>query len=143
MAIAIGNVVGGRLANIQPIKILIKLFIGQAIVLLLFFFTVNSKIPAAITLFFMGGLSFATVPGLQLYIVQLAGKYLPGTEDIASSLNISAFNLGVAIGAWVGGAAANNAALGLHATPWIGALIVLLGAILAIYSYRDQQRSPK
>ncbi|GAA0550234.1 putative MFS family arabinose efflux permease [Chitinophaga japonensis] len=136
VAIALGNMIGGKVANINPARVLIRLFMLQALVLLLFTFTVHYQAPAVITLFAMGLLSFANVPGLQLYIVQLAEKYLPGTEDISSSLNISAFNLGVAIGAYVGGFVVDHAALGLGATPWIGALIVLLGGVLTVYSYR-------
>ncbi|MFT3824210.1 MAG: MFS transporter [Chitinophagaceae bacterium] len=136
VAIAIGNIVGGKISNTNPARILIKLFLLQALALLIFSFTVNYRIAAVITIFLMGGLSFATVPGLQLYIVQLAEKYLPGTEDIASSLNIAAFNLGVAIGAYAGGLVVDFKSLGLGATPWVGALIVLLGAILTVISYR-------
>jgi MFS transporter, DHA1 family, inner membrane transport protein len=143
IAIAIGNVAGGKLANTNPARVLIKMFFLEAVVLLLFSFTVHFKVAAVITLFLMGGLSFAAVPGLQLYIVQLAEKYLPGTEDVASSLNISAFNLGVAIGASVGGIAVDHAGLGLTATPWISALIVLTGTGLTWISYRNNGEAMK
>jgi predicted MFS family arabinose efflux permease len=42
---------------------------------------------------------------------------------VASGLNIAAFNVGIAGGAWAGGLIV--ARLGLLATPWIGALVVL------------------
>jgi multidrug resistance protein len=140
VAIALGNMAGGRAANTDPAKALIRLFILEAIVLLLFTLTVWYKLPAVATMFLMGGLSFAAVPGLQLYIVQMAEKYLPGTEDIASALNISAFNLGAAIGSYIGGVAVEQAPLGLAATPWIGAVMVLFGALLMLISYRSQKR---
>lgn len=139
VAIALGNVIGGKVSNINPARTLIGLFIAQALILLIFTFSVHAKIPAVITLFLLGGLSFATVPGLQLYIVQLAERYLPGTEDIASSLNIAAFNLGVAIGSYVGGVTVDFPLLGLEATPWIGALIVMIGTGLTMYSYRTNR----
>lgn len=140
VAIALGNMIGGNLSNSNPAKALIRIFVLQAVVLLLFTFAAWYKIPAVITLFLMGGLSFATVPGLQLYIVQLAERYLPGTEDIASALNIAAFNLGVAIGSYVGGITVDHVSLGLQATPWIGALIVLLGTLLTVISYRNNRQ---
>lgn len=139
IAIALGNMVGGKISNFNPAKILIKLFIYEAIVLFLFTFTSHQPVTAILTLLLMGGLSFATVPGLQLYIVQMAEKYLPGTEDISSALNISAFNLGVAIGASVGGRVVDTSSLGLTATPWIGAIIVLAGAGLTVLSYRQNK----
>jgi predicted MFS family arabinose efflux permease len=42
---------------------------------------------------------------------------------VASGLNIAAFNVGIAAGAWAGGLIVTH--LGLMATPWIGALVVL------------------
>ena len=50
------------------------------------------------------------VAGLQLYIVQLAEKYVPSAVDVASALNIAAFNIGIAIGASVGGVVADSTA---------------------------------
>ncbi|WP_199707481.1 MFS transporter [Teichococcus wenyumeiae] len=44
-----------------------------------------------------------TVPWLQLYVVQIARRYRPGAVDVASALNIAAFNLGIALSAWIGG----------------------------------------
>ncbi len=44
----------------------------------------------------MGLLAFMNVPGLQLYIVQLAEKYVPSAVDVASALNIAAFIIGIA-----------------------------------------------
>jgi predicted MFS family arabinose efflux permease len=132
--------VGGKLSNTNPARALIRMFVLQALVLFSFTFTAWYKVPAVITLFLLGGLSFATVPGLQLYIVQLAERYLPGTEDVASALNIAAFNLGVAIGSYVGGITVDHASLGLPATPWIGGLIVLLGAVLTVISYRHNRQ---
>ncbi|MEC5145567.1 MFS transporter [Chitinophaga sp. 212800010-3] len=133
VAIAIGNVVGGKVSNHRPATSLIIMFALQAAVLLIFTFTMHYRIPAVITLFAMGILSFSSVPGLQLYIVQLAEKYLPGTESVSSSLNIAAFNAGVAIGATTGGFVVDSS-LGLSATPWVGALLVLAGLVLMIRS---------
>ncbi|TCC98177.1 MFS transporter [Pedobacter psychroterrae] len=133
IAIAIGNVVGGKVSNRDPLKALIWIFMLQSIMLLMFTFTAQYTILGIITLFIMGGLSFANVPGLQLYVVQLAEKQLPGTEDVASAFNIASFNLGIAIGAYVGGLVVSSS-LGLGATPWIGALFVMLAVLVALIS---------
>ncbi|GAA5190394.1 hypothetical protein GCM10025772_14910 [Ferrimonas gelatinilytica] len=69
-------------------------------------------------------MAFGNVPGLQVYVVQLAEKYTPNAVDVASGLNIAAFNVGIASGAWGGGLVVDLH--GLMQTPWIGALIVLL-----------------
>lgn len=139
VAIAIGNLAGGKVSNKNPLKALIWLFVLQSIVLLVFTFTVHHTILGIISLFIMGGLSFATVPGLQLLVVQTAEKQLPGTEDVASAFNIAAFNIGIAIGAYVGGLIVSSE-LGLGATPWVGAIFVLLAVLITLYSAKINRR---
>lgn len=140
IAIAIGNLIGGKLANRNPQKALLWMFIFQAIVLLLFTFTAAHTIFGIITLFIMGALSFSSVPGLQLLVVQIAEKELPGTEDVASAVNIAAFNLGIALGAYIGGITVSSV-LGVAATPWIGAIFVLLAVVLTLYSINISQKN--
>lgn len=139
VAIAIGNIVGGKAANKQPLKALLWMFILQAAVLLLFTYTVQYTIPALITLFAMGALSFMNVPGLQLYVVQTAEKELPGTADVASAFNIASFNIGIAIGAYAGGIIVDSS-LGLGATPWSGAILVALAIAITLWSARLARR---
>jgi multidrug resistance protein len=133
LAIAAGNLIGGRFADRDPVKALTYLFLAQAAVLALFTFTAPSPWLALPTLAALGFLSFANVPGLQIYVVELAKKVRPGAVDVASALNIAAFNLGIAIGAWVGGRVVASP-LGLDATPWVGALIVAGALALTIWS---------
>ncbi|WP_316836523.1 MFS transporter [Pedobacter nutrimenti] len=139
IAIAIGNLVGGKVANKNPLKVLLWMFALEAIVLLIFTFSVHNTIFGLITLFIMGALSFATVPGLQLLVVQTAEKHLPGTEDVASAFNIAAFNIGIAIGAYIGGLIVSSS-LGLGATPWVGAIFVLLAILVTLYSSRISRK---
>ncbi len=140
VAIAVGNVVGGRLANGNPVKALTGLFIAQAIVLMLFSFTAVSPWLAIPTLAALGFLSFANVPGLQLYVVQLARQVRPAAVDVASALNIAAFNLGIAAGAWIGGLVVESS-FGLGATPWVGAILVAAALILTLWSGALDRRS--
>ncbi|MCS3557518.1 MULTISPECIES: MFS transporter [unclassified Sphingobacterium] len=135
IAIAIGNLVGGKIANKAPLKALFWMFIIQALVLFVFYFTVSNTVLSIITLFLIGLLSFATVPGLQLLVVQIAEKELPGTEDVASAINIAAFNIGIAIGSYAGGLVVTSS-LGLQSTPWIGTLFLIGAVLLTFYSIR-------
>ena len=93
------------------------------------------------TLIALGFLQFANVPGLQLYVVQLAREYRPEAVDVASALNIAAFNLGIALGAWLGGVVVESP-LGLAATPWVGAVLVVGALILTMWSARLDTRAP-
>lgn len=133
LAIAVGNIAGGRIADRDPVKALTFLFLAQAAVLVLLTFTAVSPWLALPTLALLGFLSFANVPGLQIYVVELAKRYRPGAVDVASALNIAAFNLGIAIGAWVGGLVVASP-LGLGATPWVGAILVAGALGLTIWS---------
>jgi len=109
------------------------LFIAQAIVLALFGFTAASPWLVVPTLAALGFLSFANVPGLQIYVVQLAKQGRPAAVDVASALNIAAFNLGIAAGAWIGGLVVDSP-LGLGATPWVGAILVVGALALTLWS---------
>ncbi|MCR2805493.1 MFS transporter [Paenibacillus soyae] len=128
IAIAIGNVVGGKAANRNPVKALFYMFAIQAIVLLAFMFTAPYQVAGLITIFFMGLLAFMNVPGLQVYVVMLAERFAPEGKDVASAVNIAAFNAGIALGAYLGGVVADS--IGLIHTTWIGALMVLGAALL-------------
>ncbi|MGW8959400.1 MFS transporter [Paenibacillus sp. NPDC055715] len=138
IAIAIGNVIGGKAANRKPLSALFYMFLIQAIVLLVLLFTAPFKTAGLITIFFMGLLAFMNVPGLQVYVVMLAERFAPKAVDVASAVNIAAFNAGIAIGAYVGGMVTD--ALGLIHTTWIGAIIVFAAVLLTGWSRTLEKR---
>ncbi|MCY1664272.1 MFS transporter [Rhizobium sp. SL86] len=140
LAIAVGNLLGGRVADRDPVKALTVLFLLQALVLALFAFTAPYPVAALVTLAALGFLSFANVPGLQLYVVQLAKQVRPGAVDVASALNIAAFNLGIAGGAFIGGLVVDTP-LGLGSTPLFGAALVAAALGLTIFSGFLDRRS--
>ncbi len=133
LAIAFGNLLGGRVADRDPVKALTVLFLLQALVLALFTFTAPYPVAALVTLAALGFLSFANVPGLQLYVVQMASQVRPGAVDVASALNIAAFNLGIAGGAFIGGLVVESP-FGLAATPLFGAVLVAVALGLTVLS---------
>ncbi|MEC1733487.1 MFS transporter [Bacillus mojavensis] len=132
IAIAIGNMIGGKLSNRNPIGALFYMFIIQAIVLFTLTFTAPFKIAGLITIFFMGLLAFMNVPGLQVYVVMLAERFVPSAVDVASAINIAAFNAGIALGSFLGGLITDS--IGLIHTAWIGALMVAGAVILTGWS---------
>ncbi|MGG0274714.1 MFS transporter [Bacillus rhizoplanae] len=141
VAIAIGNVIGGKVANRNPIHALFYMFIVQAVVLFMLTFTAPFKIAGLITIILMGLLAFMNVPGLQIYVVMLAERFVPGAVDVASAINIAAFNAGIAIGSYLGGVITDS--IGLIHTPWIGALMVLGAVILTGWSKNLEQKDQK
>lgn len=135
VSVAFGNILGGRLADrLGPIKALVMIFLGLAAVLLALTFTASTPWLALLTVLLWGAVAFGNVPGLQVYVVQQAERYAPQAVDVASGLNIAAFNLGIAGGAWFGGLIV--AGPGLIHTTWIGALVVLGAVGLTLWSGR-------
>ncbi len=114
------------------------MFIVQAVVLGMFTITAPYKTAAFITIIFMGLLAFMNVPGLQVYVVMLAERFVPSAVDVASAMNISAFNAGIAIGAYLGGVVTDS--IGLIHTPWIGALMVVGATLLTGWSRVLEQK---
>lgn len=130
VSVAIGNIWGGRLADRHGAVPALKfIFAALAGLLLVFQFTATSHIAALLTVLVMGVFAFGNVPGLQVYVVQKAEEYTPNAVDVASGLNIAAFNVGIALGSIIGGQTVQ--CIGLAQTPWIGAVIVV-GALLLI-----------
>jgi len=132
IAVAIGNEIGGRWANRGPLKALFAIFIFQTIVLVAMSFMLPFPVVGLISIVLMGLFAFMSVPGLQLYIVQLAERYTPSAMDVASALNIAAFNLGIAIGSITGGLVVT--AMGLVHTAWIGGIMVFIAVLLTTVS---------
>jgi predicted MFS family arabinose efflux permease len=141
IAIAFGNMLGGKLSNDNPIKSLFYMFIFQAVVLLILMFTAPFKIAGVITVFFMGLLAFMNVPGLQVYVLMLAERFVPSAIDVASAINIAAFNAGIALGSYLGGMITDS--IGLIHTTWIGSLMVLAAVILTGWSRILEKKDQK
>jgi MFS transporter, DHA1 family, inner membrane transport protein len=133
VSVAVGNIWGGRLADrLGPIPALRIVFALLAAVLLLLQFTAPHPWLALVTVLLWGAVAFGNVPGLQVYVVKQAERFTPQAVDVASGLNIAAFNLGIAGAAWAGGLIVTH--LGLMHTPWIGAVVVLVSLALTHYS---------
>ncbi|MBR2565297.1 MAG: MFS transporter [Paenibacillus sp.] len=137
IAIAIGNMIGGKAANQNPLKSLLYMFMVQTVILGILYFTVPFQWAALATIMGMGLFAFMNVPGLQMVVVTLAERYAPQAKDVASAFNIAAFNAGIAIGAYLGGIV--NDSIGLIHTTWVGALMVIIAAILTIWAKHLEQ----
>jgi len=123
----IGNFVGGKAADRSLNKSLIVTLVLLNAVLVLFALTAESKIMTIVSLLLMGSVGLAGAPGLQLRIMAFAHA----APTMASGVNIAAFNVGNAIGAWLGGLAL-AAGLGFVSPLWVGAAITVAGTLVLL-----------
>jgi len=130
--LSIGNIAGGRFADRGLPPALIGTLAGLAVVLLALAPALLFKAPAVMLVGLLRAAAFATVAPLQLRVLEKAG---PAGRNLASSLNIAAFNLGNALGAWIGGVTIDHRP-GLAALPLVAAAITALGLGLALWSLR-------
>ncbi|QKW07840.1 MFS transporter [Streptomyces sp. NA04227] len=131
-----GNLVGGRFADRALMPMLHVSLSGLTVVLALFTVTAQNKITAAVTLFLIGAMGFASVPSLQKRVLDQAA----GAPTLASAMNIGAFNLGNALSAWLGGLVI-SAGLGYTAPNWVGALLAGSALLLAVLSAALERRA--
>jgi predicted MFS family arabinose efflux permease len=142
VSVAAGNIWGGRLADRKgPIRALQIVFALLAAVLAVLTFTAPHPVLVVATVLAWGAVAFGNVPALQLYVVQRAERDAPQAVDMASGLNIAAFNLGIALGAWGGGVVLKG--FGLMATPPIGAAIVVGALLLTTLAGRLDKRDAR
>ncbi|WOI36537.1 MFS transporter [Alteromonas sp. CI.11.F.A3] len=133
VSVAIGNIYGGKLADKKgPIKALTIIFTALALILFTLTFTMNTQIGAVLTVLVWGAFAFGNVPGLQVYVVKLAERYTPNAVDVASGLNIAAFNIGIALGSVLGGAIVEG--MELRDTAWVGGVICLAALVATRFS---------
>jgi len=139
-SVAVGNLYGGRLADrLGAIRALTLIFTGLAAVLLVLTLAAGHPVAAVLTVLVWGAFAFGNVPGLQVYVVQQAERFVPQAVDVASGLNIAAFNIGIALGSVTGGHVVDT--MTLTDTAWIGALIVLVALVLTRLSGALDQRA--
>lgn len=132
-----GNWLGGRAADRSVPRTLAVVLAGLAVVLAGFALTAESQALTLVTLVLMGGFGFATVPGLQMRIM----SYAEGAPTLASGSNIAAFNVGNALGAWLGGLAI-TAGLGYTSPLWVGAALSAAALVVLLVADRAARRAP-
>jgi DHA1 family inner membrane transport protein len=125
VGLTIGNLLGGRFADRNLLGTVIGGFAGLIAVLIVLSFVSHSMVPTLALLIVWGGLAFALVSPLQIWVVDAATD----APNLASTLNQGAFNLGNATGAWLGGAALTAGAQ-YQQLPLLGALVA--GVALAL-----------
>ncbi|POR60647.1 MFS transporter [Pseudomonas syringae] len=132
LGLTAGNVIGGKMADRRLASTLIGVFVSMAVISTVLSWTSTALIPAEITLFLWAVAAFAAVPALQINVVTF-GKAAP---NLVSTLNIGAFNVGNALGAWVGGSVIAHG-LGLTSVPLAAAILAVLALLITLMTFRQ------
>jgi len=132
LGLTLGNILGGKMADRRLGATLVGVFAAMAVVSTVLSWTSAALVPAEITLFLWATAAFAAVPALQVNVVMF-GKAAP---NLVSTLNIGAFNLGNALGAWVGGLVIEQG-LGLTRVPLAAAALAVLALIVTLITFRQ------
>ncbi|MFV0925108.1 MFS transporter [Pseudomonas palmensis] len=130
LGLTLGNILGGKLADRRLAATLMGVFAAMAVISTALSWTSTALIPAEITLFLWATAAFAAVPALQVNVVSF-GRAAP---NLVSTLNIGAFNLGNALGAWVGGTVIDQG-LGLTRVPLAAAALAVLALIVTLITF--------
>lgn len=122
IGVTIGNTLGGKVADRSLMPGLMGILVLLIAVLVLQYLFATQLWPTLALVTLVGVFGFATVPGLQTRVLDKASD----AAALAATLNIGAFNLGNAIGAWVGGLVIDQG-FGIAATALGGAGLALIG----------------
>lgn len=121
-----GITVGGRTADRHPFRTLWVGIGGLAIASVVLALTATSPVPAIIAVVLIGTFGFAVNPALNTRVFAEASE----APTLAAATNVSAFNVGITAGPWLGGVAL-DAGAGYSVVGWLGAAagLIALGVV--------------
>lgn len=124
LGMVVGNFIGGKLADsLKPVIATIVLLLAMAITLtLIYFFSSNQFISVTLT-FIAGSCSLALAAPIQLLMIEST----KGAEMIGASITQAAFNVGNALGAYLGGLPI-AAGMGFASPSIVGVVMAIVGA---------------
>ncbi len=130
VGLVVGNLIGGRAADRARDRTLVLSSLGLTVTLAAFGLLAASAVASVILVFLMGVAGFAGVPGMITRVTDAAHG-----AALAASANVSASNVGNALGAWLGGLAI-SAGLGYTAPLYTGAAIALASVVVMLVAAR-------
>ena len=133
----VGNLAGGWLFERLQFAAVGVVLLWSVAVLLLFPFAVQTLWSALLAAFLVGTM-VALSPPLQTRLMDVAAD----AQTLAAASHHAAFNVGNALGPWLGGLAI-GAGLGWTVTGYVGALTAVAGLGLFLLSWQRQRRHPE
>lgn len=134
----LGIWMGGELTDWKPMPSLIVVLVLQSLVFLGIGIWVNDPNIMFVLLFASGIVGFAFSTPLQARVVQAAQT----APNLASALMSTAFNIGIALGAFLGATLLESGFVYAD-LPAVGIVTALLAALVAALSWRLERRKPR
>lgn len=132
---ALGNLVGGWLYDRAPSASMLGLLALLTAVLAVAWWTGTHPVPAAVTVFLLGAVGFAVIPGMQARVLSTAAE----APTLAIAVNASAYQVAAAFAGWLGGRVIDTA--GVRPIYLVAAAVTATSVMLAIYSGK-RMRTP-
>ncbi|MEP6845671.1 MAG: MFS transporter [Panacibacter sp.] len=128
LGMAVGNFVGGRLADrFSPLKTTGILLISMIAVLIIVALVSSFQPTAILMTFITGAIAFAVIAPMQMLMIKAA----KGSEMLASSALQASSNMGNALGAYLGGIPI-AAGFGYTAPEYVGAGLAFIGLLFCM-----------
>jgi DHA1 family arabinose polymer transporter-like MFS transporter len=127
LGMLVGNFIGGKLADLySPAKATLSLLIAMSVILFIMHYVSSNMAASLIMTFLTGAIAFASASPIQMLMIKTA----KGSEMLAASVSQASFNIGNALGAFLGGL---PLAAGYDYTSpvLVGSLMALVGAAIA------------
>ncbi|GAB3970112.1 MFS transporter [Spirosoma terrae] len=137
VGMAVGNLVSGRVADlISPIKATALFLLLMATSLVIVYFVAPFQVPLLVMTFITGAISFSLGAPIQILMIRASN----GSDMLASSVSQAGFNIGNALGAYLGGLPI-AAGMGYASPQWVGALMAITGFFMAVIMYFRQKNA--
>jgi DHA1 family arabinose polymer transporter-like MFS transporter len=129
IGMAVGNLLGGKLADLySPLSVTALLLALMIVCLLIIAKTAQYQLWALVMTFITGAIAFAVISPLQMLMIQASR----GGEMLASSLVQSSGNMGNTLGAYLGGLPI-AAGFGYTSPEYVGIILAFIGLVFCIF----------
>jgi MFS transporter, DHA1 family, chloramphenicol resistance protein len=127
----VGVAIGGRFADRHPLKTIAVGVLAEAVLLIVIANIASHAVAVVLAIGLWGVAAFCISPALNIRLFTVAQD----ARTLAAATNVSAFNIGNAVGPWLGGIAI-SAGLGFRAPSYVGAALAIACLPLVLIGMR-------
>ncbi|PRI12175.1 MFS transporter [Leucobacter massiliensis] len=135
VGMTVGNLLGGWASDRNLQRTIVWGFVSFIVVLALYTLLAQSAVGLFVSVFLLGLTSSTLIPSIQTRLIRISHE----AALLGAAINHAAFNVGNALGAWLGGVVIAGG-LGYLAPGWVGAVLAVLGFALAVLSLGVERR---